>query len=75
MKKSKSTKRAEAEQRQAVRACRTNREQLAKLDRAGHAAKRERARLTQMIQEDDEPCWDDDLQAQKDWAHMNKGGE
>jgi hypothetical protein len=58
MKKSKSTKRAEAELRQAVRAYRTNREQIAKLDAGGFAAKRERARLTQMIQEDDEPCWE-----------------
>ena len=58
MKKSKSTKRAEAELRQAIRAYRTNREQIAKLDASGFAAKRERARLTQMIQEDDEPCWE-----------------
>ena len=45
MKKSKSTKRAEAEQRQAARALRTNQEQIAKLDAGGFAAKRERARL------------------------------
>tara|TARA_R100001163_G_C5062544_1_gene199628 strand:+ start:121 stop:345 length:225 start_codon:yes stop_codon:yes gene_type:complete len=74
MKKSKSTKRAEAEQRQAARALRTNQEQIAKLDRAGHAAKRERARLfnASLLSDIDH---DDDIQRQKDFARMNKGGE
>ena len=45
-KKSKATKRAEAEQRQAARALRTNQEQIAKLDAGGFAAKRERERLS-----------------------------
>tara|TARA_R110002051_G_scaffold15110_6_gene47744 strand:+ start:19036 stop:19176 length:141 start_codon:yes stop_codon:yes gene_type:complete len=43
--KNESTKRAEAEQRQADRASRTNQEQLTKLDAGGHVAKKERARL------------------------------
>ena len=71
MKKSKSTKRAEAEQRQAARALRTNQEQIAKLDAGGFAAKRERARLfnASLLQDIDH---DDDIQRQKDFAHMNK---
>lgn len=71
MKKSKSTKRAEAEQRQAARALRTNQEQIAKLDAGGFAAKRERERLrnASLLPDIDH---DDDIQRQKDAAHMSQ---
>ena len=71
MAKSKITKRVEAEQRQAVRAYRTNQEQLAKLDAGGFAAKREREKLRNELRLPDID-YDDDIQRQKDKDHMNR---
>lgn len=71
MAKSKATKRAEAGQRIAARALRTSQEQLAKLDAGGFAAKREREKLRNRLLL---PDWDfdDDIQRQKDWDHLNR---
>ena len=71
MAKSKTTKRAEAEQRQAARALRTNQEQLAKLDAGGFAAKREREKLRNELRLPDID-YDDDIQRQKDEDHMSR---
>ena len=71
MPKSKATKRAEAGQRIAARTLRTAQQQLAKLDRSGHAAKRERERLRSVALLPDTDH-DDDIQSQKDWDHLNR---